>query len=203
MHPNLLRKLGKTCLICLKTANQATATACDHLFCRSCLDDVYLEQPICPECRTPFELDELIDATTGKLVIALEEEEFADKFSIPSQITSSAKVEALVADIKRLRKEDETMKCIVFSQWTTMLSLIEKRLEPEGWQSVRLDGSMSREKRSQALRRFKTDSAVFIFLASLTAGNLGINLTVANTVYILDPWWNPSTEDRNTSSRTL
>lgn len=88
------------------------------------------------------------------------------------------------------------VKALVFSQWTYMLDIVEVPLRKKGIRFVRLDGSMSQDQRDKALRVFKTDDNVCVFLMSLKAGGLGLNLTIANYVYLLDPWWNPATEDQ-------
>jgi SNF2 family DNA or RNA helicase len=71
-----------------------------------------------------------------------------------------------------------------------MLNLIENPLKENGWSFARLDGSMTLQKRRQQLEAFKTQSKVRLLLMSLKAGGLGLNLTEANYVFMLDPWWN-------------
>ena len=63
-------------------------------------------------------------------------------------------------------------------------------------QHVRLDGSMSAEERRKALRRFREERGVRVLLLSLKAGGVGLNLTAATRVYLLDPWWNPAVEEQ-------
>jgi len=68
-----------------------------------------------------------------------------------------------------------------------------------GWaprQFVRLDGTMSQAAREQALQRFNTDPACTVFLISLRAGGVGLNLTAADHCYIMDLWWNPAVEEQ-------
>lgn len=71
-----------------------------------------------------------------------------------------------------------------------MLNLIENPLRENGWSFARLDGSMTLQQRRQQLEAFKTQSKVRLLLMSLKAGGLGLNLTEANYVFMLDPWWN-------------
>ena len=89
------------------------------------------------------------------------------------------------------------VKSVVFSQWSAMLDLVgvALRREPQ-LQHVRLDGSMSAEERRKALRRFREERGVRVLLVSLKAGGVGLNLTCATRVYLLDPWWNPAVEDQ-------
>jgi hypothetical protein len=89
-------------------------------------------------------------------------------------------------------------KAVVFSQFAFMLDMVELTLRgaspPIG--CVRLDGAMSQRQRESAIRRFKTDSEVRVFVVSLKAGGLGLNLTAASLVILCDPWWNPSVEEQ-------
>ena len=85
-------------------------------------------------------------------------------------------------------------KALVFSQWTSLLDLIEPRLKECGLPFVRLDGST--RDRGEVVRQFQADDGPPILLISLKAGGTGLNLTAADQVYLLDPWWNPAAEDQ-------
>jgi len=87
-------------------------------------------------------------------------------------------------------------KVVVFSQWTTMLDILEPVLSAHNLAFVRLDGKMSQAQRAKSVTALNTDPAVRILLASLKAGGVGLNLVSANHVILIDPWWNPSTEDQ-------
>jgi SNF2 family DNA or RNA helicase len=113
--------------------------------------------------------------------------------SIPKR---SIKIQALVNDILRLKTDAPDEKAVVFSQWTTMLDLIQQALGEEGIAYGRLDGKMSQRSREEAIAQFKANPNVRVFLISMKAGGLGLNLVVANHVYLMDPWWNPSTEEQ-------
>ncbi|EFJ37917.1 hypothetical protein SELMODRAFT_73550 [Selaginella moellendorffii] len=84
-------------------------------------------------------------------------------------------------------------KSLIFSQWTSMLNLIEPELEGAGIQFSRIDGSMSAGKRVAAIKRFSEDPDVVVMLISLRAG---LNLVAASHVLLMDMWWNPTTEDQ-------
>ncbi|EZG55605.1 putative SNF2 helicase [Gregarina niphandrodes] len=78
-----------------------------------------------------------------------------------------------------------------------MLRLVEKALSDRGITSVVYTGDLTRAKRDRAIREFQqTDGGPQVFLASYGAGSTGLTLTAANVVYLLDPWWNPFTEDQ-------
>ncbi|HEV8247798.1 MAG TPA: DEAD/DEAH box helicase, partial [Polyangiaceae bacterium] len=102
----------------------------------------------------------------------------------------SAKVDALLENLRALR--DEGHKALVFSQFTTLLGIVRDKLEAEKVPFEYLDGKT--RDRAQRVERFQADADVSVFLISLKAGGLGLNLTAADYVFILDPWWNPAVE---------
>lgn len=81
---------------------------------------------------------------------------------------------------------------LLYSQFTSMLDIIEELLRDLGVERCRLDGS-TRDREGE-VRRFARSSSIPIFLISLQAGGLGLNLTQADTVILYDPWWNPAAE---------
>ncbi|UUZ65284.1 SWF/SNF helicase family protein [Polaromonas sp. P1(28)-13] len=89
----------------------------------------------------------------------------------------------------------EGRRVLLFSQFTTMLALIEQELEKRHIPWVKLTGQS--QKRDQIIERF-TSGAVPLFLISLKAGGVGLNLTQADTVIHYDPWWNPAVETQAT-----
>ena len=103
---------------------------------------------------------------------------------------SSGKMEVLLARLDEIRREGH--KALVFSQFTSFLALIRARLDGAGVPYEYLDGQ-TRDRQAR-VTRFQTDEACPLFLISLKAGGLGLNLTAADYVFILDPWWNPAVE---------
>jgi SNF2 family DNA or RNA helicase len=89
-------------------------------------------------------------------------------------------------------------RALVFSQFTSVLDLIEPALAEAGLPSLRLDGSTPPRDRLAICDRFNTDPAVPVLLISLKAGGTGLNLTGADTVIHFDPWWNPAVEAQAT-----
>lgn len=85
-------------------------------------------------------------------------------------------------------------KVLVFSQFTEMLALIRDAFDQDGIVYEYLDGSTPAKKRKEAVERFQNMPSVQVFLISLKAGGVGLNLTAAEYVYIVDPWWNPAVE---------
>lgn len=87
-------------------------------------------------------------------------------------------------------------RVLVFSQFVTMLGLLKERLTAEGIEFCYLDGSTVN--RAEVVERFQKSSSIPVFLISLKAGGVGLNLTGADTVIHFDPWWNPAVESQAT-----
>ena len=87
-------------------------------------------------------------------------------------------------------------KALVFSQFLGMLALIKQKLEELGVDYEYFDGSSTVAEREKAIQRFQNDENCRVFLISLKAGGVGLNLTAADYVYIVDPWWNPAVEQQ-------
>lgn len=87
-------------------------------------------------------------------------------------------------------------KALIFSQFLGMLGLIRTKLEELGIPYVYFDGSTAAPDREKAIQAFQQDHSVRVFLISLKAGGVGLNLTAADYVYIVDPWWNPAVEQQ-------
>ncbi len=102
----------------------------------------------------------------------------------------SAKIEQLIQHMQEVISEGH--KVLVFSQFTSLLALVRTRLEEEGIIYEYLDGQT--DDRKTPVDRFQTDPLISAFLISLKAGGTGLNLTAADYVFILDPWWNPAVE---------
>lgn len=98
----------------------------------------------------------------------------------------------LIAEIK-----EGNNRVLVFSQFTSFLELVRKRLDEQGEPYFYLDGSVTMKQREELVRKFQQGECP-IFLISLKAGGLGLNLTGANYVIHLDPWWNPAIEQQAT-----
>ena len=87
-------------------------------------------------------------------------------------------------------------KALVFSQFLGMLALIKEKMKELGIDYAYFDGSTAAPDREKAIQRFQTDENCRVFLISLKAGGVGLNLTAADYVYIVDPWWNPAVEQQ-------
>ncbi|CAG8672922.1 4540_t:CDS:10 [Cetraspora pellucida] len=109
---------------------------------------------------------------------------------------SSTKIDQLMKELAFAQQEEPGCKTIVFSQWTSMLDLVEEPIKQVGYKFCRYDGTMDVRERDNALRKLLQDSEITIMLVSLKAGGVGLNLTKANRVIMLDCWWNPAVEDQ-------
>jgi len=105
-------------------------------------------------------------------------------------------VEVTMCDAQGNDVDEGTVKTVVFSQWTSMLDKIEDALEAAGIRYDRLDGTMKRDDRTRAMEALKTDPRCEVLLVSLRAGGVGLNLTAARRVYLMDPYWNPAVENQ-------
>jgi DNA repair protein RAD16 len=203
-HPDLILKKHAAggqnvlvCSICDEPAEEAIRSRCHHEFCRRCAKD-YIQSfeadsvVDCPRCHIPLSIDfEQPDIE--------QEAEHIKKNSIINRIrmedwTSSTKIEMLVYELYKLRSQKQTHKSIVFSQFTSMLQLVEWRLRRAGFNTVMLDGTMTPAQRQKSIDYFMNNVDVEVFLVSLKAGGVALNLTEASRVFIVDPWWNPAAE---------
>jgi non-specific serine/threonine protein kinase len=106
---------------------------------------------------------------------------------------ASIKIEELMREVE---ENASNHKALVFSQFTTMLDLISKELEKKKIEYYYLDGSTTAANRKKVVEEFQANEDVKIFLISLKAGGVGLNLTSADYVYLVDPWWNPAVEQQ-------
>ncbi|MCE5318523.1 MAG: DEAD/DEAH box helicase [Parachlamydia sp.] len=111
---------------------------------------------------------------------------------LEEEVLESAKMETLLEDINQVVEEGR--KALVYSQFTSMLSLIGKKLKERGIAYAYLDGST--QNREEVVSRFQEDPTLHVFLISLKAGGVGLNLTSADYVFLYDPWWNEAAENQ-------
>jgi len=181
-------------------------TSCAHLLCKDCIGTYKSEirdqhelgrHPTCPICRSTNRIDffelknsELDRQYTGTLRKGPKER--TTEYRGPS-----VKVRALLEDLHLNRTQstaEDPIKSVVFSGWTTHMDLIGRAFRDNHVEFVRLDGSMSRADRNTAISKFRDNPELEVILVSLMAGGLGLNLTAASRVYIMEPQWNPAAE---------
>ena len=197
-HPDLILRKNAAggqnimvCCICDEPAEEAIRSRCHHEFCRECAKNYVRScegldgSADCPRCHIAL----VIDWDQPDIE---QDEENVKKSSIINRIkmedwTSSTKIEMLVYDLYKLRSKKQTHKSIVFSQFTSMLQLVQWRLQKSGFSTVLLDGSMSPAQRQKSIDYFMNNVDVEVFLVSLKAGGVALNLTEASRVFIIDP----------------
>lgn len=204
-HPDLILKKNMqagfniaVCCICDEPAEDAIRSQCRHEFCRQCATE-YLqsfqsgsEHVDCPRCHIALSID-LEQPTLEEYEDSVKKNSIINRISMDNW-TSSTKIEMLLYELFQERSKSHTPKSIIFSQFTSMLQLVEWRLRHAGFNTVMLDGSMTPAQRQKSIEHFMTKPEVEVFLVSLKAGGVALNLTEASRVFIIDPWWNPAAE---------
>ncbi|XP_029106153.1 helicase-like transcription factor isoform X2 [Scleropages formosus] len=181
------------CAVCLDSLRQPVITYCAHVYCKPCICEVIRsekENAKCPLCRMQLNIKELVEYPG--------EQENLDAAQDKDECLSSSKVDALMVHLFQLRSQDPKIKSLVVSQFTSFLSLLEVPLRQHGFDFTRLDGSMNQKSRVKAIQAFQdtAQGSPTIMLLSLKAGGVGLNLTAASRVFLMDPAWNPAAEDQ-------
>ncbi|XP_017971606.1 PREDICTED: DNA repair protein RAD16 isoform X2 [Theobroma cacao] len=190
----------QVCGICHDPTEEPVVTACAHVFCKACLIDfsASLGQVSCPSCSRLLTVDLTTKADAGgqssrTTLKGFKSSSILNRIQL-NDFQTSTKIEALREEISLMVERDGSAKGIVFSQFTSFLDLINYSLHKSGINCVQLVGSMSMAARDAAIKRFTEDPDCKIFLMSLKAGGVALNLTVASHVFLMDPWWNPAVE---------
>ncbi|KAL7086737.1 hypothetical protein ACP275_13G019300 [Erythranthe tilingii] len=187
------------CSVC-NDPDEDTVTSCGHVFCKPCLIDLgaTMGQNSCPSCSKPLTVDftsnkDVKDQISKTTIKGFRPSSILNRIQI-NDFQTSTKIDALREEIRCMVERDGSAKGIVFSQFSSFLDLIHYALLKSGVTCVKLDGSMSMGARDVAIKRFTEDPDCRIFLMSLKAGGVALNLTVASHVFLMDPWWNPAVE---------
>ncbi|XP_054811876.1 ATP-dependent helicase rhp16-like isoform X2 [Prosopis cineraria] len=190
----------QVCGLCHEPVEDPVVTSCEHIFCKACLIDfsASLGQVSCPSCSKLLTVDltsniDVGDQSRKTTIKGFRSSSILNRIRLENFQTST-KIEALREEIRFMVERDGSAKGIVFSQFTSFLDLINYSLLKSGVSCVQLNGSMSLTARDAAIKRFTDDPECKIFLMSLKAGGVALNLTVASHVFIMDPWWNPAVE---------
>ena len=185
------------CSICLDVMDNPLATSCKpvpHVFCKECIQGVIgvmdESNGPCPICRTDIKIKSLKKALLPKIVVDEGDSPVGDD----SKEVFKSKLAKLLEELKRIRDTEPRAKSLVFSQFASTLSWLKEELPKHGFEYKTLAGSMSMSKRAKALRDFQNDPPTTIFLLSMRAGAVGINLTQANRVFLMEPALNPALE---------
>ncbi|KAA3454517.1 Helicase protein with RING/U-box domain [Gossypium australe] len=176
------------CPICMESADDPVLTPCAHRMCRECLLSSWRTPTLgsCPICRTLLKKTDLITCPT--------ENKF--RVDIDKNWKESSKVSKLLDCLERSCRSGSGEKSIVFSQWTSFLDLLEIPLKRKGIGFLRFDGKLAQKQRERVLKEFNDTREKLVLLMSLKAGGVGLNLTAASNVFLMDPWWNPAVEEQ-------
>ncbi|KAI1828203.1 DNA repair protein rad-5, partial [Xylaria intraflava] len=178
---------------------EQTVTGCWHSACKKCLLDYMKhhadrhETPRCFNCRKALNSRDLFEVVRH---------DDTTTFQNPPKISlqrlgvneSSSKVVSLMRHLRELRREHPRMKSVVFSQFTSFMSLLEPAFSKANMRFLRLDGTINQKGRAMVLKEFAESDKFTVLLISLRAGGVGLNLTQANRVYMMDPWWSFAVE---------
>ena len=197
-HPDLILKKHlqpgfnvMVCRVCDEPAEDAIRSRCHHEFCRQCARDYinsYDDETSvdCPQCHIPLSID-LEQPTIEQSSDTVKKSSIINRINMENW-TSSTKIETLLYELYQQRSKSHTPKSIIFSQFTSMLQLVEWRLRHAGFNTVMLDGSMTPAQRQNSIQYFMNNADVEVFLVSLKAGGVALNLTEASRVFIVDPY---------------
>ncbi|KAF7310688.1 DNA repair protein [Mycena chlorophos] len=190
------------CPVCLDVMQSPMVIPdCMHRCCKDCLMTLCAtaeekgKDAVCPTCsRGPIEERDLMEvfrppksSQNPEPAAILRKNDFR----------SSTKLEALIQNLRKLREQDPCFRAVVFSQFTSFLDLIQIILKREHFEHYRFDGSMDVKTRGAAIEQFKAPARkAKILVVSLKAGGVGLNLTTANHVFMMDCWWNAAIENQ-------
>lgn len=191
--------------------------SCYDLVCKDCFQSMYqafenafeIEENLpCPVCQLSIQPKYIPITGKGIEDFQLSQESSASS-SKPKRNSNnysgpSTKTRALLNDISEmhlesvplLEKGEAPVKCVVFSEFTSHLDLIERALTDNNYTYTRIDGTMSLSSRRTVLNSFTTDNNITVLLASIKAAGQGLNLTAASRAFIMEPLWNPAAEQQ-------
>jgi len=171
-------------------------TNCEHWFCDACICEHMLTGAAnsnkCPMCRGPIK-----EADLKRPVAAAAAAGAAAAAAAPAVVFEcQTKLHALVRLLREMREKDDTAKALVFSQFSNTLEWLKTKLTEEGFGYQTVSGSMTLKKRAKAIEAFQNAPPTTVFLLSVRSGAVGINLTAASHVFLLEPCLNPALSDQ-------
>ncbi|CAH0484480.1 unnamed protein product [Peronospora farinosa] len=202
------------CPICLDPPRNAVLTPCAHILCVQCLRESLLNDPEngCPVCRAVVDMAKVFKLPPPSA--SMTKDESSVEMNTPAVASvadddddgtgfESTKLQQLLRDLNAIRLENKNVespeqkrKVVVFSQWTSMLDMVSLLLSRHGFSHCTFNGGLNQEARERVLTKFAKDPHIEVLVISLKAGGVGLNLTCASVVILLDPWWNPGVEEQ-------
>jgi SNF2 family DNA or RNA helicase len=211
-----------TCAVCRQEPHEPHITSCFHIYCYACLEhQTHLaarrghDIAVCVECGAeytsvqpcqlgpPDDPSSAAASETSSVVTKgkKSKKNGPDWIGMQGEVLPSTKTIAVKAQILAWMDEDfrakrPYRKIIVYSQFLPIIRIMNKVCRTERWTSVDYTGEMSQNARNKAIEQFRDDPTCTIMLASLRCGGLGLNLTMAARVILIDPWWNSAVEQQ-------
>lgn len=217
---SLVAPANEECPICMDAYEEPAVTTCNHWYCKACIVNVLRSiNPRCPLCRSSQRVNQLrcgITASEAAERLAAENENNiaelaagtaaaaaeelavreAEIVSIGDGVISESKLAALLKSLRQMRRADRTAKALIFSQYNSTIEWLKGRLTREGFGHRHISGSMPLKQRAKAIQAFQGDPPTTVFLLSMRSGAVGINLTAASHVFLMEPALNPALEDQ-------
>eukprot|EP00887_Chlorella_sp_A99_P003475 scaffold7.g3475.t1 len=200
------------CAICIDSFEVPVVTPCSHWFCRECIVGVLQANSKCPLCRAVLAANQLRAGVTAAEAAAAAaeaaakaaaeakkasqqeggekeaegaaEEGAADGEQPPGGLQSESNLQALLKELRAMRRRDSSAKALIFSQYVSTIEWLKTRLTEEGFGYRYISGSMPLKQRAKAINAFQQDPPTTVFLLSMRSGSVGINLTAANHVFL-------------------
>ncbi|KAK8807049.1 hypothetical protein WA158_003808 [Blastocystis sp. Blastoise] len=183
------------CPVCLETSSPAMLQ-CAHFVCNNCIRRLIKMSSsnssfLCPLCRKSTDNNKVV------YIHMKEKATFSKSYNIDldRDYIPSSKIDFICNKIKEYKEKDNNIKILIYTQWIKMIDILQLALSRCNISTLRFDGSLTQQDREKVLNTFM-NSTINILILSLSAGGVGLNLTVANVVFICDPWWNPFVEDQ-------
>ena len=211
------------CPICMDAYEEPTVTTCNHWFCKGCivgaLQQVNYRCPLCRNVQRQNQLrggitaadaaereaerkaelgvvDVAAEAAAAAAAARVAEQEAAIAATAGRGVISESKLAALLKSLRDMRRQDPSAKALIFSQYNSTIEWLKIRLTREGFGHRHISGSMPLKQRAKAIQAFQGDPPTTVFLLSMRSGAVGINLTAASHVFLLEPALNPALEEQ-------
>ncbi|OBA22322.1 hypothetical protein METBIDRAFT_77762 [Metschnikowia bicuspidata var. bicuspidata NRRL YB-4993] len=208
------KELQHTCPMCLDVVGDDSIVIlanCGHMICDGCASTLFIlngmiqEAPVCASCETFTSTTDIVDYTMYDKIFNMNYDFPKLQHICPTQrkfliqrdqgFALSAKMEKTLDIIKEITDNTLDEKIIVFSHFTVTFDLMGHALKQDNIKYLRYDGSMNIDDKNNTINEFY-QGAPRVLLISLKAGNVGLTLTCASHVVIMDPFWNPYVEDQ-------
>lgn len=205
-----------TCTVCAQPPDTPWITDCKHVYCKLCLDDMIhaaamkgVDTAPCASCghamsAEPLEevgpRDDLNPARDEDAPMPPKPDDMDNWLDLKGEVLPSTKTIAAKTQILNwldpLYGGDPTNKIIIYTQWLNMVKVLSKVCETERWGHTTLGGHLTPKARTKNIKDFQDNETTKILISTLKCGGVGLNLTAASRVIMIDPWWNEAVEQQ-------